>query len=289
MQDVFLGVIGGSGLYDIEDLQIIDRLKIDTPYGKPSGEIIIGAFDKGINIAFLARHGKGHKFLPTEVPYMANIYALKKIGVKAVMSVSAVGSLKKEIEPTHVVVPDQIIDRTKLRKSTYFGDGVVGHIGFADPFCMDMSSLIADSAEQCGAAVHRGATYVCMEGPQFSTRAESHMYRSWGADIIGMTAIPEAKLAREAEICYGTLALATDYDCWHETEDDVSLELVLQYMSKNIILAKKVIKKTAEKFNDKSFKCGCHNTAEFAIFTPKELIPQGTKDKLKLLYGKYWD
>ena len=289
MNDVVLGVIGGSGLYDIEDLQIMDRLDIDTPYGKPSGEIIIGAFDKGINIAFLARHGKGHKFLPTEVPYMANIYALKKIGVKAVMSVSAVGSLKKEIEPTHVVVPDQIIDRTKLRKSTYFGDGVVGHIGFADPFCMDMSSLIADSAEQCGAAVHRGAAYVCMEGPQFSTRAESHMYRSWGADIIGMTAIPEAKLAREAEICYGTLALATDYDCWHETEDDVSLELVLQYMSKNIILAKKVIKKTAEKFNDKSFKCGCHNAAEFAIFTPKELISQGTKDKLKLLYGKYWD
>jgi len=284
-----LGVIGGSGLYDIEDLEILDEVKIKTPFGDPSDPVRVGRFGDGINIAFIARHGKGHRMLPTEVPYQANIYALKSLGVESILSVSAVGSLKEEIAPTHVVVPDQLIDRSKNRANSFFGEGIVGHVGFADPFCSSMSDLIASSAEESGATVHKGGTLVCMEGPLFSTRAESNLYRSWGASIIGMTALPEAKLAREAEICYGTLAMATDYDCWHQSEEDVSVEMVMSYIGKNVSMAKKVIRNISQKISSLSKNCTCSSAAEYAIMTAPDMLPQKTRKKLDLFYGKYWN
>ncbi|HEY5512672.1 MAG TPA: S-methyl-5'-thioadenosine phosphorylase, partial [Geomonas sp.] len=222
MASEVIGVIGGSGLYEMEGMTGIEQVTVDTPFGRPSDEYVTGMLD-GVQMVFLPRHGKGHRFAPSEVNYRANIYGMKKLGVSRIISVSAVGSLREEIVPGHIVIPDQFIDRTRgTRKDTFFGNGVVGHVQFADPVCAELSAQLFAAAGEVGATVHRGGTYVCMEGPAFSTRAESHLYRSFGASIIGMTNLTEAKLAREAEICYGVIALSTDYDCWHDSHADVS-------------------------------------------------------------------
>jgi len=289
MVEAKLGVIGGSGIYDVEDLTIIDEVAMDTPFGKPSDPVRIGTSGKGLNIAFISRHGKGHRYLPTEVNSRANIWALKKLGVTKIFSLSAVGSLKEEMAPTHVCTPDQIIDRTRSRDNSFFGEGVVGHVTFADPFCNCFRKAINEAARASDATLHEGGIYVCMEGPLFSTRAESNLHRSWGASIIGMTALPEAKLAREAEICYATLALITDYDCWHEEEEDVSVEMVLETMNKNSILAKKVLKTVAENFDAIEEDCGCSEAAKYAVMTAPEAMDKHTVEKLSLFYGKYWD
>ncbi|MEE4255311.1 MAG: S-methyl-5'-thioadenosine phosphorylase, partial [Desulfuromusa sp.] len=228
MKQPVIGVIGGSGLYEIEGLTDVREVKLDTPFGSPS-DLYITGFLGAAKMVFLPRHGRGHRLLPSEVNYRANIYGMKTLGVENIISVSAVGSMKEEIVPGHIVIPDQFFDRTQgKRASTFFGNGVVGHVQFADPVCKDLSSILADSAQNVGATVHQGGTYVCIEGPNFSTRAESNIYRSWGVDIIGMTNLPESRLAREAEICYGTVALATDYDCWHDGHDDVAVDAILE-------------------------------------------------------------
>ena len=281
------GVIGGSGVYNIKDLNVVREQEVDTPFGKPSDKIKIGNFG-GDNIAFLPRHGVGHRLLPGEVNYRANIYALKSLGVKRILAVSAVGSLKKDIAPLDLVVPDQLIDRSKAnRESSFFGNGVVGHVAFADPFCPDMREILYQTGKELGYKIHNGGTLVCMEGPQFSTRAESNLYRSWGADLIGMTALPETKLAREAEICYTILALSTDYDCWYDEEEDVTVEMVVENVRKNSEKAQMIIKKISTKLPD-SFDCGCQDAAKFAVQTSKDAIPDDAKKKLDLLYGKYF-
>ena len=235
-----LGVIGGSGLYELDGLADVERRRVPTPFGDPSDELVVGRLG-GTRLVFLPRHGRGHRLLPTELNYRANVFAMKTLGVEWILAVSAVGSLRKEIEPGHVVVPDQLIDRTRQRPSTFFGRGIVAHVGFADPYCRNLGRVVAEAARGTGATVHVGGTYVCMEGPLFSTRAESHLYRSWGASVIGMTNLQEAKLAREAEICLATLALSTDYDCWKQDAHEVSIEEVLKVMSSNVALAKRVI------------------------------------------------
>ena len=281
----FLGIIGGSGLYEMEGLTEITSVYMSTPFGDPSDEIITGALGD-MTMAFLPRHGKGHRFTPSEINYRANIYALKALGVDSIISVSAVGSMKDEIVPGDLVVPHQFIDRTKGRPSTFFGNGIVGHVAFADPVCHALADIVAKGAATSGAKVHQGGTYICMEGPQFSTRAESHLYRSWGVDVIGMTNIPEAKLAREAEMCYTTVALATDYDCWHESEEDVSVEAILEIMHKNVENAKTGIAWAAKNMAEKA-SCGCSEALKFAIVTDPEMIPDETKADLELIIGKY--
>lgn len=287
MQKVRIGIIGGSGVDDMEDLKVLDEVSIKTPFGLPSDKILIGKIGEGDPIAFLPRHGKGHTYLPTEVNSKANIWALKYLGVEHIISVSAVGSLKEEIHRGDIIIPDQIIDRTKSRANTFFGDGLVGHVQFADPFCEELRILLIKEVEQLGYALHKKGTYICMEGPLFSTRAESHLYRSWGADLIGMTALPEAKLAREAEICYATIALSTDYDSWRESEEEVSVEMVVQCMHENIKKAKQIIKQVISKI-PKDIKCTCHQAAQYAVMTKKEYIPKKTLKKLELFYGKYF-
>ena len=237
-------------------------------------------------MAFLPRHGRGHRILPSEVNYRANIWAFKSLGVQAVLSVSAVGSMKEQIRPGHLVVPHQFIDRTKGRPSTFFGEGIVAHVSFADPVCLSLAGIMAASARTLGETVHEGGTYICMEGPQFSTRAESRLYRTWGVDVIGMTNIPEAKLAREAELCYATLALATDYDCWHETEEDVTVEAILAVMHRNVEAAKKVIAGTVSSLGGAP-PCSCPEALKFAILTDRSVVPSATKEKLKPILGKY--
>src|SRR5512141_2310634 len=233
MAEQIIGVIGGSGLYEMEGMTDIAHVTVNTPFGNPSDEYVTGTLE-GVRMVFLPRHGKGHRLLPSEVNYRANIYGMKSLGVQRIISVSAVGSMKEEIVPGHIVIPDQFIDRTKgIRKDTFFGNGIVGHVQFADPVCADLSAVLFEAAREAGATVHRGGAYVCMEGPAFSTRAESHLYRSWGGDVIGMTNLQEAKLAREAEICYATLAMATDYDCWHLEEEAVTVEAVIARLSQN--------------------------------------------------------
>jgi len=281
-----IGVIGGSGLYDITEFKKLDEIKIKTPFGQPSDKIIIGKFGDSENIAFLPRHGKGHRLLPTEVNSKANIWALKYLGVERIIAVSAVGSLKEEIRPGDVVIPDQIIDRTKSRPNSFFGNGIVGHVAFAEPFCPELRNLLYDTAKNLNFKVHPKGTYVCMEGPLFSTKAESNLYRSWNADLIGMTSLPEAKLAREAEICYSTIALPTDYDCWYETEETVSVELVVQRLNENIKKAKEIIKNVINKIPIER-NCICKNAAENAIMTDPKYINKKTFKKLKLFYGKY--
>ena len=281
----FLGIIGGSGLYEMEGLESIVTVDVSTPFGDPSDQIITGTLN-GLKMAFLPRHGKGHRILPSEVNYRANVYALKSLDVDTIISVSAVGSMKEEIKPGDLVVPHQFIDRTRGRPSTFFGGGIVAHVAFADPVCRGLADLLAQGAASTGASVHQGGTYICMEGPQFSTRAESRLYRSWGVDVIGMTNIPEAKLAREAEICYATMALATDYDCWHETEDDVSVEAILQIMHRNVENAKKAIQWIAQNIGGKA-PCVCAGALKFAIVTDPGLIPEETKKDLKPIIGKY--
>src|SRR5512137_722800 len=241
MSEKVIGVIGGSGLYEMEGLTDVREEVVTTPFGDPSDEYITGMLN-GVKMVFLPRHGKGHRFLPSEINYRANIYGMKKLGVERIISVSAVGSLKEEIVPGHIIIPDHFIDRTKgIRKDTFFGNGIVAHVGFADPVCHELSAVLYDAALAAGATVHKGGTYICMEGPAFSTRAESFMYRDLDASIIGMTNLTEAKLAREAEICYGIIALSTDYDCWHETHEDVSIEAVLAIIRNNVAKAKNII------------------------------------------------
>jgi 5'-methylthioadenosine phosphorylase len=281
-----IGVIGGSGLYEIEGLTDIEQVKLETPFGDPSDHYIIGTLD-GVKLVFLPRHGRGHTLLPSEVNYRANIYGMKKLGVERLISISAVGSMKEEIVPGHIVIPDQFFDRTQgKRASTFFGNGLVGHTQFADPICADMSEIIYFAALEAGATVHKGGTYICIEGPNFSTRAESNIYRSWGVDIIGMTNIPEARLAREAEICYTTVALATDYDCWYEGHEDVSVEAVIAVIKQNVAMARNIIKLAAGNVA-KSRPCSCNDALKFAMMTSPAEIPDSTRNDLDLLIGKY--
>jgi 5'-methylthioadenosine phosphorylase len=287
MNTPVVGVIGGSGLYEIEGLEAVEEVTIETPFGAPSDAYITGKLD-GVKMVFLPRHGRGHRFLPSEVNYRANIFGMKKLGVTQIISVSAVGSMKEEIVPGHIVIPDQFFDRTQgKRASTFFGQGIVGHVQFADPICSDLAAILAKSARQVGATVHAGGTYICIEGPTFSTRAESHIYRSWGVDIIGMTNIPEARLAREAEICYATVALATDYDCWHDGHDDVSVEAVLTIIRQNVATARAIIKMAVGQIRQQQLSCSCDSALEFAIMTDQSLVPEETRQALAPIIGKY--
>jgi len=285
MSTAKIGVIGGSGLYRMEGMTDVEEVKLSTPFGEPSEAITLGRLE-GIGIAFLPRHGVGHRISPSELPARANIYALKSLGVEWIISVSAVGSLKEEIQPPDLVVPDQLIDRTRGRASSFFGNGIVAHVAFAQPFCPVLSQALFQSAIRAGARVHQGGTYLAMEGPQFSTRAESRLYRSWGADIIGMTALPEAKLAREAEICYATLAFASDYDCWHPGYDTVTTKLILSNMQKGIDTAKRIIRLTLPSLPQVR-TCPCASALKDAIITSPKYIPEKTKRDLALLIGKY--
>ena len=280
-----LGVIGGSGLYDLPGLLGVRREKLTTPFGDPSGEIVVGRLGDE-EIAFLARHGAGHRFTPTEVPYRANIHALKQLGVTRLISVSAVGSMKEEIEPGHLVLPAQFIDRTFARATTFFGDGVVAHVAFADPVCPQLHQHMQAAGFAAGATVHAGGTYLCIEGPQFSTRAESELYRGWKISVIGMTALPEAKLAREAELCYAVIALATDYDCWHPAHDAVTLAQVVETMQKNVSIARNVVREAAlamDRLADRA--CGCGKALDHAVMTAPEHIPADARERLSLLLG----
>ncbi|MFQ5441332.1 MAG: S-methyl-5'-thioadenosine phosphorylase [Thermodesulfobacteriota bacterium] len=285
MEERVVGVIGGSGLYEIEGLTDVKPVKVSTPFGDPSDEYITGRLG-GVKMVFLPRHGRGHRLLPSELNYRANIYGMKKLGVEWIISVSAVGSMREKIKPGHIVLVDQFFDRTKARPSTFFGSGVVGHIEFADPVCGHLSGLLYSAAVEAGADVHMGGTYICIEGPQFSTRAESNIYRSWGVDVIGMTNIPEAKLAREAEICYATVALSTDYDCWHTEEESVTVEMILETIRKNVAMAREIIKKAAPMVKGPR-ACGCATAMKYATITDKSAISEETKKDLDLLIGKY--
>lgn len=284
-----IGIIGGSGLYQMEALTDIEEVRVETPFGNPSDAIILGTLDD-IRVAFLARHGRGHTLMPTELPFRANIYAMKSLGVEYLISASAVGSLKEEAKPLDMVVPDQFIDRTRNRISTFFGDGLVAHISFGDPVCPNLAKLVADAVESLDlpeVTLHRGGTYVCMEGPAFSTKAESNLYRSWGATIIGMTNLPEAKLAREAEMAYATLALVTDYDCWHPDHDSVTVEMVIGNLQKNAANAQRVIREVVNRIAANPPVSEAHSALKYAIITPLDKAPQATLDKLSLLLQKY--
>ncbi|HTN73116.1 MAG TPA: S-methyl-5'-thioadenosine phosphorylase [Methylomirabilota bacterium] len=285
MTKSIVGVIGGSGLYHMEGLEKIREMEVKTPFGKPSDKFIRGRLGNA-ELVFLPRHGKGHRWLPSEINFRANIFAMKKLGVERIISVSAVGSLREEIAPGHLIVPDQVIDRTTQRASTFFGRGIVAHVSLADPFCKDLSKSLGDAAAQEGAKVHGRGTYLCMEGPQFSTRAESRLYRSWGADVIGMTNLQEAKLAREAEICFGTLALATDYDCWNQSAGDVEIEHVLKVLTQNVELAQKTIRRVVKSLAD-SRPCACASALKNAIITELARIPKKTRADLRPIIGKY--
>lgn len=280
-----IGVIGGSGLYGMKGLKVKKTEKVSTPFGDPSDEYVIGEMG-GKELVFLPRHGKGHRILPTELNFRANIFGMKKLGVNRILSVSAVGSLKKEIEPGHIVFPDQFIDRTFARSSTFFGNGIVAHVPFADPICKDLIGSVSSAAKRAGATVHVGGTYVNMEGPQFSTRAESNLYRSWGASVIGMTNLNEAKLAREAEICYVTIALSTDYDCWYEEEEDVSTAAILEIIKANVEMSQKIIRESVSALSD-DCPAGCRNALAHTIMTDPAMIPEKTKKELEPIIGKY--
>ena len=285
MPEARVAVIGGSGLYEMEGLSGVREVKPETPYGPPSDVIVLG--DLGdVPVAFLPRHGRGHRISPTELPVQANIYALKTLGVERVISISAVGSLKEEMRPLELVIPDQFIDRTRQRATTFFGNGLVAHISFADPFCPDLSAALADAALEVGVPVHKGGTYVVMEGPAFSTRAESFLYRSWGASVIGMTGLPEAKLAREAEMCYATLACVTDYDTWHETEESVSVEIIVANLLKNVATSKEVLRRLVPRLT-KERMCVCASALQDAVITTQDAIPRETKERLGPLISKY--
>jgi len=285
MKSAVIGVIGGSGLYQMPELAGVREVEIKTPFGKTSDPLIRGRLG-GVDLIFLPRHGKGHRWLPTEINFRANIFALKKLGVERIISVSAVGSLREEIAPGHLVVPDQFIDRTTQRPSTFFGRGVVAHVSLANPFCSDLSKVLVTAARQEGAEVHSGGTYVCMEGPQFSTRAESHLYRAWGAHVVGMTNLQEAKLAREAEICFGTLALATDYDCWNDQAGDVEIEHVLTVLKQNVALAQRTIARASAELSEPR-SCGCISALKDAIITERARIPKKIRAELQPIIGKY--
>jgi len=282
---VTVGVIGGSGLYEMEGLTNVRTVRVATPFGRPSDEYRIGTLF-GRRIAFLPRHGRGHRLMPTDINYRANIYGMKKLGVERIISVSAVGSMREDIRPGDIVIPHQFYDHTKHRRSTFFGNGIVAHVGMADPVCGDLGSVLVEAGEKVGATVHRGGTYICMEGPQFSTQAESLTYRQWNVDVIGMTNATEAKLAREAEICYSTIALATDYDCWHHSEEAVTVEAVLAVMKHNIETSKAMIRQ-AVKMLPEVRTCGCGEALRNTIMTPEKLIPAKTRKDLAPIIGKY--
>jgi 5'-methylthioadenosine phosphorylase len=289
MPQAKIGVIGGSGLYRMEQMTEVEEVRVSTPFGDPSDVITIGNVG-GVSMAFLPRHGRGHRFSPTEIPVRANIWALKSLGVEYVISVSAVGSLRERIAPRDLVIPDQFFDRTKSRVNSFFEGGIVVHCTFADPVCPHLSALLYDSEQQLGdVKVHKGGTYVCMEGPLFSTRAESNFYRQAGMDVIGMTALPEAKLAREAELCYATIACATDYDCWHESEESVSVELVLGNLNANVTNAQRILLDVAGKIpTDRAqWDCGCANALATAVITDRAQIPPAVLEKYSLFLGKY--
>ncbi|HEY9605615.1 MAG TPA: S-methyl-5'-thioadenosine phosphorylase [Allocoleopsis sp.] len=289
MAEAKIGIIGGSGLYKMEALKDVQEVQVDTPFGAPSDALIVGTLE-GTPVAFLARHGRNHHLTPSELPFRANIHAMKQLGVEYLISASAVGSLKEEAKPLDMVVPDQFIDRTKNRVSTFFGEGIVAHIAFADPVCHKFAGVLADavaSLELPDVTLHRGGTYVCMEGPAFSTKAESNLYRSWGATIIGMTNLPEAKLAREAEIAYATLALVTDYDCWHPDHDSVTVDMVIANLHRNATNAQKVIQETVRRLAEKPFVSDAHSALKYAILTQLDKVPTATKEKLALLLKKY--
>jgi 5'-methylthioadenosine phosphorylase len=280
-----IGIIGGSGLYDMAELTDREERTVATPFGEPSGPYVLGTL-RGTRVAFLARHGAGHRLLPSELNFRANIYGFKTLGVERILSASAVGSLKHEYKPLDILVPDQFFDRTKGRISTFFGRGLVAHVAFAHPLCGDLSKVAADSAQSVGATVHRGGTYVNMEGPQFSTLAESRLYQSWGMDVIGMTNLQEAKLAREAEICYATLALVTDYDCWHPEHDSVTVDLIIANLMQNAATAQKTIAEAVGRLNTPR-TCTCKDALATAIITRPEHVPEQTKRELAPIIGKY--
>lgn len=281
-----IGVIGGSGLYQMEGLKKVKEVGIKTPFGSPSDKFIVGELE-GQKVAFLPRHGRGHRILPSELNFRANIWALKKLGAKKIISVSAVGSMKEGYEPEHIVIPQQFFDRTRSRVSTFFGRGLVGHIAFADPTCEELNKILKQAGDRAGAMVHWGGTYLCIEGPQFSTRAESNVYRQWGVDVIGMTNLTEAKLAREAEICYSTLALVTDYDCWHATEEDVTADAIIAVLLRNVEMSKKIIK-AAVKNIDLEKECACQQALSTALITDPKKVPAKTRKDLEIIVGKYW-
>ena len=285
MADAQIGIIGGSGLYQMDGLERVEERSIETPFGSPSGKYVLGTLE-GKRVAFLPRHGIGHRILPSELNFRANVFGFKLLGVEFILSASAVGSLKEDIHPLDIVVPDQFIDRTRGRISTFFGGGLAAHVGFARPFCGTLSDRLYESGKMVGAKIRKGGTYVCMEGPQFSTLAESHLYRSWGAHVIGMTNLQEAKLAREAEICYATMALVTDYDCWHETEEAVTVDAVIAILNKNAETARRIVRETVKKLPFER-TCECASALKFALITQPDYVPEDVKKKLSPLIGKY--
>ena len=283
-----IGIIGGSGLYQMPELKDVEEVSVDTPFGQPSDAFITGTLE-GVRVAFLPRHGRGHRFTPTELPFRANIYAMKLLGVERILSASAVGSLQERYAPLDMVIPDQFFDRTRARarESTFFGEGIVAHVTFAHPVCGELGDVLEESCAAAGVKAHRGGTYLCMEGPAFSTKAESHVYRQWGMDIIGMTNLQEAKLAREAEICYSTLALVTDYDCWHEGHDAVTVEQVVEYLGKNVRNAQTIMREAVKCLAEKPRGCSCGSALKNAIFTAPDLWPEATTRKLEAIIKKY--
>jgi 5'-methylthioadenosine phosphorylase len=283
-----IGIIGGSGLYQMPELTEIDEIEIKTPFGNPSDKFILGTLE-GEKVAFLPRHGRGHRFTPTEVPFRANIYGMKLLGVERILSASAVGSLKEKYAPLDMVIPDQFFDRTRARakESTFFGEGIVAHVAFAHPVCSSLGDVLNESCRTANVKTHRGGTYLCMEGPAFSTVAESKVYRSWGMDVIGMTNLQEAKLAREAEICYATLALVTDYDCWHPGHDAVTVETVIEYLNKNVRNAQTIIREAVKALRGSARECKCGSALKNAIFTAQDLWPEATTRKLEAIIAKY--
>ena len=285
MDTVQIGIIGGSGLYDMAEVTDREERTIATPFGDPSGPYVIGTL-RGKRVAFLARHGAGHRFSPSELNFRANIFGMKLLGVEYILSASAVGSLKQDYAPLDIVIPDQFIDRTRGRVNTFFGRGLVAHVGFAHPFCKPLSAIAFASGQAAGATIHTGGTYVCMEGPQFSTLAESNLYRSWGADIIGMTNLQEAKLAREAEICYSTIALVTDYDCWHPDHDHVTVEMIINNLTQNAKTAQQIIASSVEALPFER-TCECASALKFALITRPDAIPAARRQELAPLVGKY--
>jgi 5'-methylthioadenosine phosphorylase len=288
MTTATIGIIGGSGLYKMPELTNVEEISVDTPFGNPSDAFVVGTLE-GQRVAFLPRHGREHRFTPTEVPFRANIYAMKLLGIERILSASAVGSLQEKYAPLDMVIPDQFFDRTRARarESTFFGEGIVAHITFAHPVCDDLGNVLEQSCKAAAVRVHRGGTYLCMEGPAFSTKAESNVYRSWGMDVIGMTNLQEAKLAREAEICYATLALVTDYDCWHPGHEAVSVETVVEYLSKNVRNAQMIMREAVKRLADKPRECRCGSALKNALFTPSNLWPQATTKKLEAIIKKY--
>lgn len=286
MEKVTIGVIGGSGIYQIEGLKDVKQVQVRTPFGRTSDAIIIGVLGNH-RVAFLPRHGRGHRILPSELPVRANIFALKSLGVERIISVSAVGSLREDFAPLDIVIPDQLLDRTKARPASFFGNGLVVHISFADPFCPEMSEVLYDAAQKAQARVHKGGSLVVIEGPQFSTKAESRAYREWKQDLVGMTALPEAKLAREAEICYATIAMVTDYDVWHPSHDSVTVDMVVQNLLKNAEMGKRIVRYALDQIPVQREHCPCPNALHDAIITSHDRIPPRTRNSLALLLDKY--